>query len=379
MNFQSRKKDLSDLDQRLKQKIAITSIEEKISRCFLLIKKRTNVLLYTNESVLNNDFISFALKDRTIIDFMDALCAFKKGYLWQENKKNYLFYRRQDEKELATAYIPETGPQKDWYNNIVAFKEEAKKLSPDLQKQMGTGQGVSVGALPKSMQGYISNVLEAHNQLMRDGGKGSERGAIVDANNLQNSFLALKNTGQTPEGINLFAFAFSNHDTYATFTHNDYAEQLEAKRKEQQQKGLPNIEKYSYEEGKADLKDLENQPILKTKIKLKLRNVDLAEVMRYLGKYYQVEYISDSEEYAFVRKDIDLLEMPLKEIMEQLCKIYHAGWECRKTGILVVWITSEPMDVNDPEFRKGMLETERRLLEAERRYQESHKEPPPAF
>ena len=372
MFFQYSKLNILDRDQRLKQKISIVIPQEKTGRYFLLIKNRTKILLYANENSANTFFLSVALKDREVREFMDALCSCRKVYSWEENKKNYLF--RQDDRTLATAYIPQSVAKKEWYANINAFRDVAQKLPPALQKQLETGQGVSVGTLPKSMQQNISNVLEAHNQLTNDSGKGGQPGAIVDANDLQNSFIALKNTGQTPEGINLYAFAFSSSNVSATFGYNDYAEQLNKKEKQKQKQnnGTSETEEYNSKEGQLAPKDLENQPVLKAKIKLRLRNVNMVEVMQYLWKYYQVEYISNAETYFYAKKDIDLPEMSLQELMERLCKIYNAVWECRKTGILTVLITPDPVDMNDPEVK-------RRFEEAIRQYEESHKEPPPAF
>ena len=369
MFFQNHKETLLDRDRRLKQKIDIVIIGDSLPKCFTLVKSRAKVILFTKELVLQ-DF-SISIKDQELCDAMDAICSILT-MRWVKINNDYAL--QTDSEWLKQAFIP-GGSRERRFDNTRDFKSEMQKLPPELQKQLQTEKGIPVNMLPSKMLTAVEGIMDAYSEGLSDNGSGA---SPIDKNNILNSFVSLVKNKTNEYGINEYVFNFKNDIVSAGFAYNDYGEQLATK--EKMRKLNPNMldDEYVAKDNKPTQEEIKEISILKSKVKVKLRQVSMAEVMQFLARYYQVNYISHSDIHnvypdIFAKKDIDLPEMSLKELMERLCNIYKSTYECRKTGILVVSIKPDPIDPSSPEGKRIFEEQKKATQEATRKIEEEEK------
>jgi hypothetical protein len=353
MLFQTTKKSLLDKDEKLKQKISLNIPLGHLGKSFIFIKSRCKLILYSRDQSVGYYDVSLSLKDRQVKEFMDALCEFLDRY-WQNEKFNYRL--RDSRKDLDRAFLPQDKTSKEWFANMSSFKKGMAKLAPDLQKKIETGKGCLVSELPKSMQQNILNVLEAHNQMRYD--EGAKEPAVNTS--LRDATIAFTKHRERQEGIKQYNFIFENEDTISNYGYNAYQDQLDWAKENPTKAGIFPLESYKESDGKKG--NASDFPVLQKKISLRLKKVMMSEVLQYLARYHGIEYLSNAgvEKYGYIRRDIEMKDTPIRDVLDNLCEIYDAKWSCRGTGILIFRIKPEMPKMSPEEMRKEMEEAEAR-------------------
>lgn len=331
-NHTQRKKNILDIDSRLDKKISNSRKESTFLGIYQLIDQFTRVKIEREQGAKEYDdrAITVGFESVPARAVMDALAASLLARWERIPNKGYRLLVSTAELDLV--YRDNTHYEKDRNKHSARFIQGIESLPTDTQARLMSGEYSRISNLPEPMQQSLLGIMETWATQTAETGRPSKTLPLLEipqgeieihsrnATGFKKLFLRVRTASSGD-----FGFSITNY-------HAKKEERLNAKTK----LGEPSP---IYVPDKLEIthKEAKELPVLKQLITLKLSNATLPETLRTLHAKYKIPFLCDIDKTDPLRKDIDVVDLPLGDFLDELTKTYEGSeWEWRPYQFLVM-------------------------------------------
>jgi hypothetical protein len=336
------------------------------------VRSRLKVVLRSDISIANTYQFSINVKNNELKDFIDVLVAILEPYHWLKIQNDYLL-QFDDSGTMRRAWLPKNSVERRLFDEMGRFQTVFNSLPSNVQDKIGANEGIPVNQLPPKMQQALQNIIESDTDLR------SDSGATLPSNtaNFSNMKVSFRKNQGSRDDISIYDLEYRTDSGSYVCSFNDYEQRLA--QREKMQREHPEIKSTTYfpKDFAPKPEEIKAFPYLQKKVHFRLQNVNIVDVMQYLGRYFDIEYVCMAITEVYPKRDVIITEMSLSQCLEILERLYNATFFCRKTGIIGVKVS---INDNDPMVKKKkeiFFEELRNEIEEKKQREEIIKQFPP--
>jgi hypothetical protein len=370
--FWKQEDNLLNKDTRLKQRISMTIPKDSMAKYFTIVRSRLKIVLRSDLTIANGYQFSINVKDHELKDFMDVLVATLHPYYWLKVQNDYLL-QFDDSDTMRRAWLPKNSTERRLFDEMGRLQTSLNALPSNIREKIGTNEGIPVSQLPPKMQQVLQNIIEADTDQRGDLGATLPR----NADDFSKMVVSFRKNEAPRDDISIYDLEYRTDNGSYVCSFNDYEQRLAQKGKIQREH--PEIKEPTYfpKDFAPKPEELKTFPYLQKKVQFRLKNVNIVDVMQYLGRHFDVEYVCMAITEVYPKRDVTIAEMPLYKCIEILERLYNSTFFCRKTGIIGIKVN---INDNDPVVKKKkeeFFEELKKEIEEKKQNEEIIKQIPP--
>jgi hypothetical protein len=342
--FWKQEENLLNKDARLKQRISITIPKDSMAKYFGIVRSRLKIALRSDQTIVNAYQFSVNVKDHELKDFMDVLVATLHPYYWLKIQNDYLL-QFDDSDTMRRAWLPKNSAERRLFDEMGRLQTSLNALPSNMREKIGANEGIRVSQLPANIQQTLQNIIGADTDLRSDLGATAPR----NADDFSKMVVSFRKNEAPRDDISIYDLEYRTDRGSYVCSFNDYEQRLAQKSKMQREH--PEVKEPTYfpKDFAPKPEDMKTLPYLQKKVQFRLQNVNIVDVMQYLGRHFDVEYVCMAITEVYPKRDVSISEMPLYKCLEILERLYNTTFFCRKNGIIGVKVK---IDDNDPMVKK---------------------------